>query len=182
MKIRDGNSVRENFHMNALIHCHSEYQAYINQIISEINTVETLTELRNMYHKIYQDYKADPLGGIYDWSPSFSTAIISKKDDCDGSAVVWANLMDKFCAVEGYEEISRTVVSLVHGNIFHIKQAHVMTVLTTKQGMFLFDYDSIIPVKNWDTIKEYYNKSYLKGVVKKLDEIRIVPIPEYPSY
>jgi hypothetical protein len=158
------------------------YQDRIYSIGKKLKEAISYDDIINIYDDIYKGYRSDPIYGLIDWSPSITTVIVKEKDDCDGMAVTWSYLANKFFSIKDIKIKSiKTYCFVNFGWIWDISQSHVMCVVDTDDGLYLFDYKTIRKFDSFDQIRLYFKNYYASNSKIENIIIREIPIPISPK-
>lgn len=126
-------------------------------------------EILSLFSEIYKKYEYDPIGGLIDWTASFSTAIVRAEGDCDDASEIMKTLGDRYCTLSKWLPVIRpeTYTFFYTKSIKAIVRMHVMTVAEVEIGgkdkVILFDYNAVHIFNSMDEVHTYYVDSYIKN-------------------
>ena len=149
----------------------------VTWLLLKINTLN-LDEIILFYKTVFSNYESDPGNGLIDWSPSLVTMLAKRKDDCDGSAVLWLHLGKKYCELNNLKINYIKTFAFLHPG--KIRKSHVMCIALVEDNYIIFDYSNIIICDFFSDIIHYYIKKYLKDN-SNIEDIVFEEIPEVKS-
>jgi len=111
----------------------------------------SVSDLVELHSQLYSGYYSD---GILDWSPFFRVVLMRGGDDCDGSSVIWYNILRYFG-----RGISVGIYSLV--SVGDIRRSHVVVILYDIDGYYLYDYSNVVYLgSDIGSVIGYYKERY----------------------
>lgn len=162
-----------NIKWNIKIKNSKELQQKIEDMEYQIEQTTKPSQLKDIFRKLFPNYKPDPLGGALDNQSSWTTLIakmdenIKNNRDCDDMSEAWYHLAPKYCSLLNFAIEKIGIYSWGYSRKLHksVKMFHVMTMAEVMSGnkkkYILFDYNNIIQSDNIEKLYDYYIESYL---------------------